>query len=261
MKTDLETLRESSPKVLRLPENAQQIVDGYLHINVGSAQAPCPYHINPGIRSIKRALLGKGNPKEIEALAANCFEKYAMHVQGDSAKLRSFLLACGIGVDCSGFAAWILNAVTEDVLGRPIWKCLKFPGLRRNLISKLRPIENISARLLTGELNAEPLPDLSQIKPGDLIRAASWHHVLVITEVGLNESGAASYFQYAQSSCMYGDEGGVRTGHAIIKKPQGSLLEQQWFDGYERSVIEELIAEGKDDSRIVRLKALTRMPE
>jgi len=80
--------------------------------------------------------------------------------------------------------------------------------------------------------------------------------VVVITEVGLSKSGVATYFRYVQSSCMYGLESGVRTGHAIIKKPEGSLLEQQWFDNYHRrNVIEDLIAEDVADSRIVRLKA------
>jgi hypothetical protein len=257
MTANLEILRKKSHQILRLPHQAQQIVDGYLRINVDGVEAPCPYHINPGLYSTNRALLGKGSPQEIEALAAKWFKKYAMYARGSSATLRSFLLACGIGVDCSGFAAWVLNGVTESTLNRPIWKCLKFPGLRRNAVSKIRPMENISANLLTGHTNSQPVARLSQIKPGDLIRVASWHHVVAIIEVGLNKSGGVSYFQYAQSSCMYGEEGGVRTGYAVIKNPAGSLLEQKWFDNYEKSIIEELIAEGGEESRIVRLRALS----
>ncbi|HEV7454815.1 MAG TPA: hypothetical protein VGO07_06170, partial [Candidatus Saccharimonadales bacterium] len=235
---------------------AQQVVDGYLQVRVDGAVAACPYHINPGVRAKNRALLGKGNPQQIEALAAKWFGIYDMHTNGDAATLRAFLLACGIGVDCSGFASWVLNGVTTEHLGRPIWKCLRFPGVRRNIVSKVRPIENISANLLTGHLNSQPITHLTEVKPGDLIRAASWHHVVIIIEVGLDKDENAAYFQYAQSSCMYGTKGGVRTGFAMIKKPQGTLLDQEWFDNYDRSVIEELIAEGGDDSRVVRLKAL-----
>lgn len=256
MPSSLRALSQRSHHILRLPSQAQQVVDAYLHINVDGAQTPCPYHINPGLHSINRALLGKGSPQEIEALAAKWFEKYAMHTEGDGVRLQSFLLACGIGVDCSGFAAWVLNGITETRLNRPIWKCLQFPGLRRNVVSKIRPIENISANLLTGPTNSEPVVGLSRIKPGDLIRAASWRHVVVITEVGIDESGKVLYFQYAQSNCMYGEASGVRTGYAIIKNPEGSILQQNWFDNYPKSIIEELIAEGGEDSRVVRLKAL-----
>jgi hypothetical protein len=255
-KFDLDALRKTSAKILRLPDQAQKVVKDYLHINVNGAEAPCPYHINPGLHAANRALLGKGSPKEIEVLASGYFKKSAMYPKGNPATLRTFLLSAGIGVDCSGFAAWVLNGATTALFGRPIWKCLKFPGLRSNAVSKLRPIENISAKLLTGSVNSQDVTDISGIRPADLIRVANWHHVVVITEVGLDQAGKARYFQYAQSSCMYGPESGVRTGYALIEKPDGSLQEQRWFDNYERSVIEELISEGAGNSGVVRLKAL-----
>src|SRR2546430_12521940 len=98
MPASLELLQSSAHKVLRLPAAAQQVVDSYLRLRVGGAEAACPYHIKPGLRSANRALLGKGNPAEIIALAEKCFKRYDMHVGGDGARLRSFLLACGIGV-------------------------------------------------------------------------------------------------------------------------------------------------------------------
>ena len=256
MKSDLESLRKNSARVLRLPEPAQEVVNAYLNIRVDDAVAACPYHINPGLRLSDRALLGKGNPAEIEAAAKKYFKKYAMYPGNDAEKLRSFLTACGIGIDCSGFASWVMNGVTQARLGRPLWRCLKFLGLRQRAVSTLRPVENISAKLLTGPANARPLDDVTDVKPGDLIRAASWHHVLVVTEVGLDASGKARYFQYAQSSCMYGPASGVRLGHAVIKKPRGALVQQTRFDADAENVIEALIKEGGNDSRIVRLKVL-----
>jgi hypothetical protein len=255
MQTRLDELRKTT-NVRRLPSKAQAVVDGYLHITVDGAEAACPYHINPGLHTTNRALLGKGNPKEIEALARKSFGKYDMHVNGSGDSLRSFLFACGIGVDCSGFASWVLNGITETRLHGPLWKYLTFPGVRRTVVSRVRPVENISANLLTGHVNSKPVHDLADVRPGDLIRAAGWHHVVVVIETGLDKSSKTAYFQYAQSSCMYGPESGVRTGYAVIKKPTGSLLEQEWFDDYAGSPIEALIAEGGDDSRLVRLKAL-----
>ncbi|HUB93556.1 MAG TPA: hypothetical protein VMB52_03565 [Verrucomicrobiae bacterium] len=253
---DLKALSMSADRILQLPDAAQRTLDAYKHITVDNVTAPCTYHINAGLSSTTRALVGKGAPQEIERIARKWFEKYDMHANGDPETLRSLLSACGIGVDCSGFVSWILNDITQATLGRPVWKCLQFPGLRRRAISKIRPVENISANLLTGSLNSRSVEDLSQIKPGDLIRAAGWHHVLIITEVGLNRNGKATYFQYAQSSCLYGQASGIRQGYAVIRKPKSSLVEQLWFDNYDKDVIKELIADGSD-SRVVRLKALS----
>ena len=254
--SSLSGLRKSAATVEGLPEKAQAIVDRYLHITVDEASCTCPYHINPGIRSTNRALLGKGSPEEIEALASKYFKQYDMHTYGSAETLRAYLSACGIGVDCSGFATWVMNEVTKERRGGPIWNYLTFPGVRRNVVSKLRPVENISANLLTGHINAIPVTAITTVRPGDLIRAASWHHVVVVTEVGRDTAGQAMYFQYAQSSCMYGIESGVRTGFTVITRPEGGLLKQQWFDGYKGSPIEALIREGGNDSRLVRLKVL-----
>lgn len=258
--TDLESLRKNAHKVVSLPERAQHVVEGYQRVRVGKFETACPYHINPGLRSTDRALVGKGSPREIEALAKKYFKLYDMHPR-DSVQLREFLTACGIGIDCSGFAAWVLDATTRELVGRPIWKCLQFPGLRRSVISKLRPIHNISANLLTGPVNSLPVTNLNDVRPGDLLRLAGWHHVAVIIEVGLDTVGRASYFVYAQSSCMYGAESGVRTGYAVISKPEGPLGAQEWHDDYPRSVIEELIADGGTESRAVRLKALAAVSQ
>jgi len=67
-------LRKKAHHVARLPEQARQVVENYLHIRADGAEAPCPYHINPGLQSTNRALLGKGSPAEIEALAAKWFK-------------------------------------------------------------------------------------------------------------------------------------------------------------------------------------------
>lgn len=219
--------------------------------------AACPYHINPGLRTANRAALGKGTPAEIEALASKYFAQYDMHAQS-AEQLRDFLAYCGIGVDCSGFTSWVLNEVTLAELSHPIWKCLRFPGLRRNAISKVRPVQNISANLLTGLTNSDPITDLGQVRPGDLLRVAGWHHVVIITEVGQDKAGRAHNFQYAQSSCMYGSESGVRVGYTVISNPSGPLSAQQWHDGSLTGVLATLIAEGGEDSRAVRLKALSR---
>lgn len=252
----LTSLQKQATTIARLPAKAQAVVDRYLHITVDGVSCACPYHINPGIHSKNRAQLGKGSPDEIEALAGKYFKQYDMRTEGSSERLRAYLYACGIGIDCSGFTSWVMNEVTKERLGGPVWKFLSFPGVRRTVVSTLRPVQNISANLLTGHTNSAPVRDITTVRPGDLLRVAGWHHVVVVTEVGLEKHGKACYFRYAQSSCMYGMESGVRTGYVAITAPNGLLSDQQWFDGYRGNPIEALIRAGGEDNRLVRLRCL-----
>lgn len=254
MTNELDDLHEKSHQRLRMPDLAARTLDHYLHLQIDSAECTTPYHINPGLFSRNRALIGKGNPADIEATATSCFKSLDMHTRGEAARLKAYLVACGIGVDCSGFVSHILGDITKEKLGKPLPSCLRFPGFRGRLTSKMRPIENISARLLTNPLNTAQVNDLNKLKPGDLIRVLDGSHILIITEVGLNKDRKVNYFEYAHSSCRYGAESGARTGYCVIKNPTGLLADQQWFDNYPKSIIEEMIADGNDDSRMVRLK-------
>lgn len=256
-KHTLEQLRKDSHTIHTLPEQAQKLADRYFHITVQGTDAACPYHINTNLRSTNRALVGKGTPEEIETAAELFFKRYALTVTpGDSQELRTFLESCGIGVDCSGFTTWILDAMTQTNLQRRLWQCLTIPGLRGKIVRTLRPVQNISARLLTNQHNSTPVTDIRTIRPGDLLRVSNGNHVVIISEVGTNESGEACYFQYYQSSCMYGSDSGVRSGYTQITHPHGYLKDQHWFDNTDRST--DMASKVKQpDARLVRLRVFS----
>ena len=240
--------------VKRLPASAQTLIERYRSLHIQGMTATCPYHINCGTTFARhRALVGKGRPEEIEAAAEHYFAKYHMSAQGDPEQLRRYLMACGLGIDCSGFAAWVLNCVTQETLGKPIWQCLTFPGLKRRTVSKLRPFENISANLLTSNRNTYKVDDLGQIRPGDMIRLIHGGHVMVVSEVGKGKGDQVVYFDYTQSTVSYVAKNGIDTGRVTVTQSDGYLLDQAWAD----EAIYRALQESGDEARIVRLKALT----
>lgn len=254
----IDALRKRSAKVLRLPRAAQDIIERYRDLHIMGARASCPYHINCRLFSKNRALLGKGRPEEIEAAAEMFFHRFNTVIKrGESERLKASLRDYGIGIDCSGFAAWVLHEVTLLRRGKAIWNCLKFPSVRRHAVSRLRPLENISAALLTGERNTHTVADIGDVLPGDMVRALKGGHVIVVTEVGVDAAGKALYFCYAHSTAGSESWSGVCGGLVVIRKPQGSLLEQEWIEGTAKTAPAfAAVKVGEADSRIVRLKAL-----
>jgi hypothetical protein len=258
VKNSIASLRKRSARVLRLPREAQAVVERYADLCIMGAHAACPYHINCRLFSKNRALLGKGRPEEIEAAAEDFFRRFNTSIKpGESEKLQAALRDYGIGIDCSGFVAWVLHELTLRHCGKAIWNCVRFPSVKRHAVSRFRPLENISAALLTGERNSHTVADICDILPGDMIRALKGGHVIVVTEVGVDAKDKALYFEYYHSTAGGERWNGVRHGLAIIREPSGYLLDQEWIEG--ASKIAPALAAvriGEADSRIVRLRAL-----
>lgn len=245
-------------EVLKLHKSARSLIEHYANLHIMSAHCSTPYHINCRLFSHNRALVGKGRPEEIEAAAEHFFKRFNTVIKaGDSARLKASLRDYGIGIDCSGFAAWVVNELTQQQAGKPIWKCLRFPNARSRAVSKFRPIENISAALLTGERNAKKLENLYDIRPGDLIRALHGGHVIVVTETGVDAHGHALYFKYAHSAAGNEKVNGLNQGLVTLTQPEGRLADQDWIeDGTSISFALSTVQAGGDDSRAVRLRAL-----
>ena len=251
-KQEIEKLRKDAHTILTLPDMAQKMVKRYQTLSIQGVTVPCPYHINCGLHAKDRALVGKGRPEEIEHAAEHYLQRYQMDAHDDAERLTAYLLACGIGVDCSGFAAWVLDAVTQEQLHKPIWRCLTFPTAKRKLISAVRPLESISANLLTGKRNTHTITDLRRIRPSDMLRLIHGGHVVVVSTVGLNNRGEAFYFEYVQSTTSYGGMRGIDEGVVVLTQPEGALVDQHWSD----PLIYKDVVASADDTRVVRLSCL-----
>src|SRR3989344_775409 len=93
------------------------VVDQYLHFRIGSAECSVPYFNNKttGARASLPVYVGKGSPREI-------FEEIQSFMLNDGIKadlltdqsLKKLLVEKGIGIDCSGFSYYVLNAESEE---------------------------------------------------------------------------------------------------------------------------------------------------
>ena len=250
--------------VATLHSAAQQVIEGYLNLNLGGKQVVAPYFMNEPGRKGRRVRVGKGTAQALERETVRLAKKYKFDLEAASPEqIRQFMIRHQLGIDCSGLVAWILHELTRQSTGRLLWNDIKFTGhpVRVSLMRRLRPVENISARLLTGEHNAVTVNDLREVRPGDIIRSLNGNHVLLITEVGYKKDQPA-YFKYINSTEYGGVKYGVRYGRINIAYPDKHILEQEWVDG--ENGVNWVFKAAKDfpeDTRIVRLKILDRVNE
>lgn len=250
--------------ILKLPKVAEERIKLYKNLPLDGKKIRCPYYLNPKhIRMGLRVLVGKGTPKEIikESLI---YEKLRGIDFDDMSpdEIREFLVKRRIGIECSGFVTHILNSWLRSQNKKKLWKYLNFPkrSLYRVIARKLRPIENISAKLLTEDLNSNQVKDFNNIKPGDLIRnkgLKKGYHVVLITRVMI-EKGRVKKFSFSQSNRWYEDAHGVRSGSVIITDSKGKLSEQKWVeeDGMDSWLLKGI----EKDEKYAQIRRLKNVP-
>lgn len=247
-------------RVTTLPVKVKQMLEHYANLGIGGKRVTTPYFMNPKNRKGRRVSVGKGTPKALEKETIRLAKKYNFDYQKATAEeIRAFMIEHRLGIDCSGLVAWTLHTLLQDKLNKPLWPALQLSGhpLRIFIAKRLRPVENISARVLTDKVNAQTIHDLRQVKPGDIVRSLNGNHVLLITEIGYDVDGTPLYFTYINSTEHSGIKYGVREGLIQITQPAGHILQQEWIDG-ENGVnwISAAAHDYPEDTRIVRLKAL-----
>lgn len=241
-------------KTLALPERTQDLINNYLNIHSRGISTACPYHINHSLFSRKLSMLGKGTPADIEDEVERAFTSLGFNPHSPE-QLQSYMRACGIGIDCSGFVGHILDSVSQETTGRPLTKHFKAGGARNKLTVYLRKHGALSASTLTSPKNCNPVNNLAQARPGDLIRIPGGRHVILINEISLDQDNNACEISYVQSSCKFLEESGVVTGMVRVVKDR-ELHELNWQDNTKlKNVTNEVLKEHKDSS-LVRPKFL-----
>lgn len=232
---------------------AKKIIQDYLNLPfVGVPGVRCPYFNNAklGQRGQLKVLVGKGSPEEIVEEAKiisiqyhhNIFDKNgvfnahadhrAQHEQVEC--IRQFLIDNNLGVDCSGFIT--------NVLQKHFWETKKidfaksiFIAPKKNflrwLISRLRPIEQISVNVYANDKNTTLIKNISEIQSGDLITMLqtgprkTYNHILLVEEV----DGKTIKYAHTRAWSSEGKYGhGVSQGEITITDPKKGLLEQTW---------------------------------
>ncbi len=265
-----------------LSNRALSVIDQYLHFRVGQAmsdvslltstsrQAVCsiPYFNNKTVkaRAALRANTGKGSPQEIlEEIQAIIVKNHVATDALTDESLKKFLTDNNIGIDCSGFSYYILNAESEDINKGPLDKHISFVnchGLVGKLRCSLRPIENCDVATLAHDKNSRTI-SLKDVQPGDMITMIGGpdnndrDHILVIHQVEY-QNFVPTKIHYSHVMA-YPEDGiygtGVKQGVIEIIKPEAGLLDQKWNEnGKDGANNRIFIRAQKSETEIRRLK-------
>ena len=248
-----------------LPDQVLDLAKKYFELPLGGKKVRCPYFMNlKKQRAGLRVMVGKGSSEEIVHEVKVWAQLKGFNLEKSSeAEIRKFMMSLGIGIDCSGYVVYLLDKWLQGMRKPHLWSILRYRenGVYYRFRRLLRPVENIGANLLTGELNCEVVSKFNEIKPGDMIRAKgkqkNAHHVALITKTYKNDSGNLKKFDYIHSHRFYEEENGVRKGTVTITDPHKSLKDQKWEDHFngKNYMLEDLLVDYEDNG-IRRLKFL-----
>lgn len=198
----------------KLPKEGEEVYNKFKNF---------PYYIHKsGARLQKYTVVGKGSPEAIEKHLQNIVKKRI----DDPKERRQLMQDNKLGIDCSGFVSYILDAIVYKKTGNHIWKYIKKPTINpiKVLAHKTRPISSkLNAATLTSDLNTVKINNINDIKVGDLIRFNGGAHVAIINQV--------EYFNNRVKSIKYihSTEGaGVSEGIINIKDDKKPLEMQEW---------------------------------
>lgn len=251
-----------------LSNRALSVVDNYLHFKFGSAVSPVPYFNNKTVRAraALRVEIGKGSPQEIfdETQTVTVKEHIPAANLADES-LKKLLTDNNLGIDCSAFAYYVLNAENEDRGKGSLDKHISFvkcAGVIGKLRCALRPIENCDVATLADEKNSSVI-ELKNVQPGDMITllgttdAYDRDHILIIHQVEyqnfipikIHYSHAVAY----PEDGVYGT--GVRQGEIEILDPSKPLLEAHWVENGKEGSANTIFARAhKAQTELRRLK-------
>jgi len=176
-------------QILKISDKAQKIIDSYIKMEIGGKIIACPYFINiQKTRAALRVFLGKASAEEIIEEVNFTSHKEHLDLKSLSEKeIYQFLSEHNLGIDCSGLASHILQAEYQEKKNLNFLKKIKIANFWRQpwryLTAKLRPIENISVRVLADDKNSFLIKDLAEVAPGDMIIRENLRHVYLITKI------------------------------------------------------------------------------
>ncbi len=224
--------------MIALSTEARNIIQDYLLLPFPGQTVNTPYFNNQRTktRAALRVLVGKGTPQEIveEAHIISLRERLDINNAGNE-DLKKFLVDQNLGIDCSALTYYILDAECRAKKLGPLKKLLKFSAVKnpfRNLLIKLRPVENTNVETLAHDNNSV-LVAMSDVQPGDMLllwRTREDHalnHLLLICDVDQTTITYVHSFRWSKEGKY---DHGVRQGTIEIIDPQKSWIEQLWTE-------------------------------
>lgn len=228
-------------------ENTLKIIDHYLNFRYENSISNIPYYNNKR-KAIKgfRAETGKGSPGEILDLIKEISIKEKLDIGNlNNDDFKKFLVEADIGIDCSGFAYYLLNEESKAIGKGPLDKHLKFPyqnGLVGKIVAKIKPIEHTDVATFTHQRNSRVI-NLNETKVGDFISIIvkednvenpikERNHILFIHQIEY-QNWKPITIHYSHSIAwpedgLYGH--GVRQSKIEILDLEKKIAEQRWLE-------------------------------
>lgn len=197
-----------------------------------------PYFNNKtvGRRAGLRVEAGKGNPKEISEEVETIARLNKINTKDLSIEdKRRLMVENNIGIDCSGFAYYVLNEEGQSRGKGDIGSHLhfvKFSNPIRRLIAKIRPIEN-SDVITFADNNNSKLISLREVQAGDMVTMiGNRNHILIVESIEYEDSlPKIIHYVHAISWPTDGEYGhGIHRGKIVIVDHGKSLIEQNWIE-------------------------------
>lgn len=201
----------------------QDIFYKYTHLPLGGKGIACPYWIDKPKKLKHGPGGGKASPQEIVSLTRLKAQEKGIDLDKlNEREIVLFMKKNKIGVDCSGFAFWMLNALDLEKGGNGIADDI--PNCSGRYI-KVRA----STKMLTDGGVSFFVKKINEIKPGDMIRLRSGNHLAVVLEIEKNKDKNIKKIIYAHSSSSFFTTiSGVHKESIVIKDVEKGLQQQDW---------------------------------
>ncbi|MDE2040868.1 MAG: hypothetical protein KGI59_00560 [Patescibacteria group bacterium] len=230
--------------VSSLSQAARAVIDGYRHFRLGSAVSSVPYFNNKRLkaRAALRAVIGKGSLREIRDEAhALAIRNHADIDRLADGSLKKLLTDANLGLDCSAYAYYILDAESIARGKGPLRSHLRFTharGIIGKIRAGIRPVENCDVATLADAANSRAI-EIHDAKPGDMITMindgdeSEHDHILVISEIEFS-TNAPRKISYTHA-VAYPEDGvygtGIKQGTIELSDNSLAITDGLWNEG------------------------------
>lgn len=203
--------------MIKTSKALQSVFLRYTHLPLGGKEIVCPYWMDDIKKGIWGVLGGKGKPEEIVQATkkAALEQKLDLGVCSEE-EILFFMKKNKIGVDCSGFAFWMLDEADREKGGNGIADDI--PNSQGKFIKA-----RASVQMLTDPLVARDIK-LDQIAPGDMIRLKKGNHIAVVVETLLEKNTKSIVLAHSSLNS------GVCQFLIKVVDSQKGLKEQNWSE-------------------------------
>jgi hypothetical protein len=211
---------------LSLSPVAQTVINSYLKMEIGNKIIACPYFINrQGTKAALRVFLGKASAQEIKEEIEMIAQQKGIDLnQMNKKEIYQLFKSKRLGIDCSGLVVHILKAEYQarkniNILRR-IYITTPWKNPWRYFISRFRPIENISVRVLAHPRNSQLIKNPEEIQAGDLIIYKNLKHVLLVEAIKLNQEKTIKEINIIHAQRISPEEEGARVKRITYSFPE-----------------------------------------